>query len=160
MTKYALIPLLLLCASGVQADIYKCVDDLGHVTYTNDKPAPGAKGCSVMSREQPVSTVPAAGGRKSNSNASASSPAGFPKVDESTQKGRDNDRRKILEQERAKEMADLDQAKKELAEQEAVRNGDEKNYQKYLDRVQSYKDKVDLHQRNIDAINKELANLK
>ena len=38
--------------------------------------------------------------------------------------------------------------------------GDEKNYQKYLDRIQGYKDKVALHERNIEALNKELAKLR
>jgi hypothetical protein len=81
-------------------------------------------------------------------------------VDESTQKSRDGDRRKILEQEKAKEQQELDSARKELAEQEAVRNGDEKNYQKYLDRVKGFKDAVQLHERNIESINKEIANLR
>jgi hypothetical protein len=51
-------------------------------------------------------------------------------------------------------------ASKELTEQESVRLGDERNYQKYLDRVQSFKDKVALHERNIEALNKELAKLR
>ncbi|WP_026259167.1 DUF4124 domain-containing protein [Uliginosibacterium gangwonense] len=156
--------MLLVFATGAQADIYKCVDEMGHTTYTNDKPAPGVKGCALMSREQPISTVPSTpASRKSsggNSASSSSSPAGFPKVDESTQKSRDGDRRKILEQEKAKEQQELDAARKALAEQEAVRNGDEKNYQKYLDRVQGYKDAVQLHERNVEAINKEIANLR
>jgi len=160
--------MLLVFATGAHADIYKCVDEMGHTTYTNDKPAPGVKGCALMSREQPISTVPSStgsrrssGGNSASSGAnSSSSPAGFPKVDESTQKSRDGDRRKILEQEKAKEQQELDSARKELAEQEAVRNGDEKNYQKYLDRVKGFKDAVQLHERNIESINKEIANLR
>lgn len=158
--------MLLVFATGAHADIYKCVDEMGHTTYTNDKPAPGVKGCSLMSREQPISTVPSSSGSRKSSGgnsasaSSSSSPAGFPKVDESTQKSRDSDRRKILEQEKAKEQQELEAARKALAEQEAVRNGDEKNYQKYLDRVKGYKDAVQLHERNIESINKEIANLR
>ncbi len=134
------------------ADVYKCVDDDGHVTYTNTKPSAKAK-CSALSRDQRVSTVP---GRASNTP----SPSGFPKVDGNTQKARDNDRRKILEQELATEQKNLDQAKKELAEQEAIRTGDERNYQRVLDRLQPFKDKVALHERNLEALKKEIGNLK
>jgi len=134
------------------ADVYKCVDDDGHVTYTNTKPSSKAK-CSALSRDQRVSTVP---GRA----AGTPSPAGFPKVDGDTQKARDNDRRKILEQELATEQKNLDQAKKELAEQEAVRTGDERNYQRVIERLQPFKDKVALHERNLEALKKEIGNLK
>jgi len=41
-----------------------------------------------------------------------------------------------------------------------VRSGDEKNYQRVLDRVQPYKDAVERHERNVSALRKELANLK
>lgn len=136
-------------ATASHADVYKCVDADGHVTYTNTKSS--AKGCKVLSQDQRVSTVP---GR------ATPSPAGFPKVDGDTQKARDSDRRKILEQELGTEQQHLDQARKELAEQEAVRSGDERNYQRVLDRLQPYKDKMALHERNIEALKKEIANLR
>lgn len=145
-----------LLVGTAQADIYKCVDESGHTTYTNDKPAPGkTRACTLMTREQPITTVPAQ--RKA---AAQPSPSSFPKVDESTQKGRDNDRRKILETELETEQKLLAQARKELTEQEAVREGGERNYQKYLDRIQTFKDKVTLHERNIEALNKEIARLR
>lgn len=144
-----------LLASTAQADIYKCMDDSGHTTYTNGKPEAGQKNCSLMTKDQPVST--AAPQKKASATPT---PASFPKVDGDTQKSRDNDRRKILETELATETKALAAAKKELAEQEATRLGDEKNYQKFIDRVQPYKDKVALHERNIDALNKEIAKLK
>jgi len=137
------------------ADVFKCVDEDGHVTYTNTKPSAKAK-CSALSRDQRVSTVP---GRASGSPATPS-PAGFPKVDGDTQKARDNDRRKILEQELFAEQKNLEQAKKELVEQETVRTGDERNYQRVIERLQPYKDKVALHERNIEALKKEIGNLK
>ena len=136
----------------VWADVYKCVDEDGHVTYTNTKPSPKAK-CTALSREQRVSTVP---GRAANTP----SPAGFPKVSGDAQKARDNDRRTILEQELAAEQKNLDQSKKELAEQEAIRTGDERNYQRVLDRLQPYKDRVALHERNIEALKREIGNLR
>ncbi len=141
-----------LVAFPVWADVYKCVDDDGHITYTNSKPSPKAK-CNALSRDQRVSTVP---GRA----ASTPSPAGFPRVEGDVQKARDNDRRKILEQELASEQKNLDQAKKELAEQEAIRTGDERNYQRVIERLQPFKDKVALHERNLEALKKEIGNLR
>jgi len=123
------------------------------VTYTNTKPSPKAK-CTAISRDQRVSTVP---GRAAPATPS---PAGFPKVDDATQKARDNDRRRILEQELTTEQRNLDHAKKDLADQEAIRTGDERNYQRVLERLQPFKDKVALHERNIEALKKEIGNLK
>ena len=149
---------VLIAAAGLlaiplaQADVFKCVDEDGHVTYTNSKPSPKAK-CTTLSRDQRVSTVP---GRAT----STPSPAGFPKVDGDTQKARDNDRRKILEQELSAEQKNLELARKELADQEAVRTGDERNYQRVIERLQPYKDKVALHERNLEALKKEIGNLR
>ena len=58
------------------------------------------------------------------------------------------------------EQSNLQQAKRALAEQEAVREGGERNYQRVLDRLQPYKDKVALHERNIEAIQSELSRLR
>ncbi len=152
---------LLLCACmlvpAAHADVFKCVDDGGHITYTNNKPASGkASSCTLMTREQPVNSVPAT--RKSG--ASNPSPPSFPRVSDDTQKSRDSDRRQILQSELETEQKLLAAARKELAEQEATRNGDERNYQKYLDRLQQYKDSVALHERNIEALTKELSRLR
>jgi uncharacterized protein DUF4124 len=138
------------------ADIYKCVNDSGHVTYTNQKT--NAKGCALLSKDQAVSTVPSS--RPSAPHQAGSTPSGFPRVDGDTQKKRDADRRQILEQELASEEKNLEQAKKDLTEQESQRSGNEKNYQRVLDRLQPYKDKVALHERNIEALKKEIGNLK
>lgn len=154
------LPVLLVClfAPLAQADIYKCVDEQGGVTYTNDKPAPGMKGCSLLTREPAVTVLPSAPARKAA--AAVPTPSNFPRVDDSTQRNRDNDRRRILSQELATEEKFLEESKKALAEQESVRNGDERNYAKVLERLQPYKDKVALHERNIEAIKKEIGGLK
>jgi hypothetical protein len=143
----------LLAIPLANADVFKCVDEDGHVTYTNSKPSPKAK-CTTLSRDQRVSTVP---GRAATPTPS---PAGFPKVDGDTQKARDNDRRKILEQELSAEQKNLELARKELADQEAVRTGDERNYQGVIERLRPYKDKVALHERNLEALKKEIGNLR
>lgn len=161
------IPLLLvslLCSPLAVADIYKCVDEAGHVTYTNNKPS--GKGCNTLARDQAVSSVPGSAPVsrpatvQSPQSGASSGGAGFPRVDSGTQKARDTDRRRILEEELATEQKSLEAARKELEEQESVRYGNERNYQKLLDRVQPYKDKVQLHERNIEALRREISNLR
>ena len=79
-------------------------------------------------------------------------PAGFPRVQEDAQKARDGDRRHILEQELAAEQRNLEQARKELAGQQSAGVSAE--------RLTPYRDRVGQHERNIQAIQKELGNLK
>jgi hypothetical protein len=140
-------------ATAYADTLYKCSDDSGQVLYTNQKNT-GRK-CSVLSQDQAVSSVPPA-----RAAARSANPSDFPRVEGDVQKSRDNDRRKILEQELAAELAILDKSRKELAEQESVRNGEEKNNERNLERLQPYKDSVALHERNVEALNHELGNLK
>lgn len=148
---------LLLAATATTATadtLYKCIDTSGVVLYTNQKS--GGKNCAVLSQDKSVSTY-AAPPRPAAHNPS---PSDFPRVSEDAQKGRDSDRRRILEQELTSEQQKLEQARKDLVEGEAERRGDERNYQKYLDRVQQLKDGVALHERNLEALRREMGNLK
>lgn len=145
-----------LAAQPAHADIYKCVDGEGHTTYTNDKSR--AAGCKLLASEMPVSTVPGPASSTSRPATPAAS-GGFPSVSGDQQKARDSERRRILMAEMDAENKSLEEAKKALSDGEAVRLGDERNYQKYLDRIQGLKDNVALHERNIDALRKELSKL-
>jgi phage shock protein A len=78
-------------------------------------------------------------------------------VDGDTQRSRDAERRRILEQELANEQKLLDEARKELAEQESQRLGSERNYQRMLDRLEPYKKRVKLHEDNVANLRRELA---
>ena len=151
-----LLPYALLAATATQADVmYQCIDEQRHKTFSNVKlTARGAK-CTAMDLG-PATTMPPPPKPAAKTPSSAS----FPKVGENDQKARDTDRRRILEGELAAEQKNLEQAKKELAEQEAVRSGDERNYQRVLERLEPFKNKVALHERNIDAIQRELAKLR
>jgi hypothetical protein len=140
-------------AAPAWGDTYKCVDANGRPTYTNMKEETTGKSCSVVIRE--ISVVPAARAPAANRT-----PEGFPRVDPATQKSRDGARRRILEEELSGEEKALAQAKAELTEQEGIRNGDEKNYQKVLDRLQKYKDEVERHEKNVEALKKELSSAK
>jgi len=53
----------------------------------------------------------------------------------------------------------LDKARKNLVEQEAIRTGDEKNFARVQERLQPFKDSVETHQKNVDALKREIFNL-
>jgi hypothetical protein len=134
-------------AAPVSAEIYKYVDENGRITYTNI-PKKGAKKLDL----DPISAA------KTRNN---TGPADFPKVDNQTQKKRDDLRKQILQDELTGEEKSLADAQKALKEGEATRVGDEaRNYQKYLDRIKKLKDNVSLHERNITALKKELGQFK
>lgn len=147
-------------AQTLHAEIYECIDESGNRRFTNIKAE--AQGCRQLN-VGPVNTVPAPPkpAAKPPPGAPAASGAGsFPKVDAKTQQQRDAERRKILEQELASEQKLLDQAKKELAEQEALRLGSERNYQRVLDRLAPFQKRVQLHESNIASLKKELSNMR
>jgi hypothetical protein len=149
--------LLMLAAGFAQADtMYKCTDANGATTYTNRKDKTPGKQCTVLTQDKAVSTFAA----PKASRASTPTPEGFPRVNSETQKGRDDGRRQILGGEMQTEQEKLEEAKQKLAEQEAIREGGEKNYQRVLDRLKPYQEEVDLHQRNIDALQQEIDNLR
>ncbi|HMW18203.1 MAG TPA: DUF4124 domain-containing protein [Accumulibacter sp.] len=162
-----LIGLLLLPVFPVAGqEIYKCADPDGRVTYSNIP----SRTCRKLQLD-PVNVTPVTKPASKPAAASASakstaSPASFPKVDDQTQKSRDGDRRRILESELAAEQKNVEQARKELAEQEGVvlpgerMQGGTISGGKVQERIQQYKDKLALHQRNVEAISKEIANLR
>ena len=135
--------------------MYKCVDADGRVTYTNDPSL--ARGCKLLDSGQAVSTVPAPVRRPA---ASSTTPSSFPRVSAGDQRVRDDGRRQVLESELRTEEEALAQAERNLLEQESVRLGNERNYQKVLDRLQPFKDKLELHKRNIEALRREISGLK
>ena len=90
----------------------------------------------------------------------SAAPADFPKVDSGTQKARDNDRKQILLDEMKTEENKLAELRKEFNGGEPERRGDERNYAKYQDRVATMKDEVGRTEKNIDALRREIGNLK
>ena len=131
-------------------EIYKCTDKGGRPLYTSDKKDMDGKKCELVSRE--VNVVPA------QKPLPAPRAGGFPRESPSDRAFAKGRQRSILEQELTTEEGLLAQAKQALAEQEAIRNGDERNYARVLERLQPYKDNVDLHQKNIEALKREIGN--
>jgi hypothetical protein len=150
-----------------QSEIFKCLDENGRPQYTNVKVEAKQRNCSLVARTVAVAP-PGAGmapsspgtGAAPRASAAQATPAAFPRVDPDTQRARDGGRRKILEDELAIEERSLVEAKAKLAEQEQIRNGDEKNYQKVLDRLHPFQETVERHERNVSALRTELARLK
>lgn len=159
MKRFLPLSLLVLPLAAGADTLYKCPGPDGRMTYTNQKG--NAKNCEIISQDKPISTfnTPAPKPRQAT-------PADFPRVNGEQQKSRDSDRRAILEQELAVELKNLEQAKKDLAEQEntilpeeRMQGGGIKGAQRE-ERIQTYRDKVKLHERNVEAIRREIANLK
>ena len=148
-----LLLLLVIAAPVANAEMWKCVDPDGNTPprYTNVKAE--AKGCKSLNLD-PINTAPA------TPRAPQQKPANFPSVDNNTQRSRDAGRRKILEQELAQEQQQLDTSKKQLAEQKEVRLGSEKNFARVEERLRPFEDKVKLHEKNIESLRKEIANIK
>ena len=134
-------------------EIYKCLDPSGRPLYTSDKKDTNGKKCELVSRE--INVVPAQKAPRPSSSGGS-----FPRespTDRASAKGRQRD---ILEKELATEQELLAKARKDLADQEAVRSGDERNYARVLERLQPYKDNVDLHEKNVQALQRELGNVR
>lgn len=158
--------LLLLAALPAQADVmYQCVDESGHKSFSNIKSSDKGARCTAMDLGTAAAPPPPA----AKAAARTPTPGTFPKVDDGAQKARDNDRRRILDSELAAEQRNLEQARKDLADQEATvlpsermqfKGGGGISGGKVEERVQPYRDRVALHERNIEAIQKEISKLR
>lgn len=158
MRLFMLLMLMLGFSGLVHADIWECIDSSGNKRFTNVKAE--SAGCKPMNLPPVSSVSPPKSATKGDAKPQAAAAGNFPKVDAPTQQQRDGERRRILEQELAGEQKMLDQAKKDLAEQEATRLGSERNYQRVLDRLEPFKKKVTLHENNVANLRKELSALR
>lgn len=133
MMKISIFLISALCCSTAMADtLYRCFDKSTDTTlYTNQRVS--GKQCAVVSSISTGSSSSAAPLKAS----ATPTPRDFPRVSSDTQKERDGGRRTILEQELGTERRNLDEAKKA-----------------------NNPTKAQLHERNIAALQKEIANLK
>lgn len=144
--------------------LYECVDASGAKQFTNIPANP--KACKVLNIAPitPGSSSPAptqGGAAKAPPKApQVATPSNFPRVDRELQRQRDNDRMRILQNELGNEEKLLAQAKKELAEQESVRLGNEKNYQRVLERVEPFQKRVRLHEDNVTNLRSEISKIR
>ena len=131
--------------------LWNCKDGKGRTMLTNQKADTAGKDCRIVQQER-VTVVPA-------TKAGAKSPAGFPRETPSDRAASKAKQKDTIERELTQEESMLADARKKLAEQEAVRSGDEKNYARVLERLKPYKDTVEVHEKNVEALRRELSNL-
>ena len=81
------------------------------------------------------------------------------KVDPAAQRQRDNDARRLLESELKREEARLADLQKEFNNGEPERQGGERNYQRYQERVAELRSAIARKEEDIAAIKRELAKL-
>jgi len=143
-----------------QNEIFLCVDEEGRKTFTNTGTTKGCKRQDVG----PVTTVPAP---RLPARASASStveqratPANYPRVDGETQRSRDGDRRRILEDELRAEEDRVARLREEFNNGEPERRGDERNYARYQERVQRLQEDIQRGENNVTALRREIASLR
>jgi hypothetical protein len=133
------------------------------VLYTDALTAAEAKekGCRAI-EGTPITVIqpskPRPGTAAQTSNASAPRSADS-KVDPAAQRQRDADARRILSDELKREEDKLAALKRDYNNGEPERQGDERNYQKYLDRVAGMKASITRTESDIAALKRELAKI-
>lgn len=142
------------CASKpvfLTGDMYKCKTVSGVESYFN------VEGTSDADRRG--STSAARSG--SSTTAKAPTPTNFPRVDPDTQKGRDDIRRKVLSDELATEQKLLAEVRTLYADGAPTPLPEERtDAQKYRDRIARLKQTLSVHERNVEALKKELSAVK
>jgi hypothetical protein len=150
-------------ALAQSSDIYLCIDEQGNKSYQNVGSGKGCKRVDVG----PVLSMPAPrspAGRNSMQPAveerASVSPASFPRVDRDTQRTRDSDRRRILEDELKAEEDRLARLRTEFNNGEPERRGDERNFALYQERIQRLREDIARVETNVGALRREIALLR
>jgi hypothetical protein len=136
--------------------LWNCKDKDGRTTLTNQQSDTTGKECRIV-HQQRVTVVPAPPAPKPA--AKSPSPAGFPKESAADRASSRAKQRETLDRELMQEQELLADARKKLAVQEAIRTGDEKNYARVLERLKPFRDAVEVHEKNVEALKREIANL-
>jgi len=158
--------ILVALASGTaaaQGVIYKCTPPGGSVEYTDIK-----RGAYCKAMDLPGTVIAAPPRRAAPARAQAPGqpalpvavPGTFPRVDNAEQRARDADRRAILEDELKSEQQKLADLRAEYQNGAPERRGDERNYAKYQERTATLRDSVARSEKNIEALKREIANIR
>ena len=153
-------------AARAQGVIYKCAPPNGGTEYTDVY-----RGSYCKAMDLPGLAIPAPAKRQgaparavpstpAQPATPAATPGDFPRVDGAEQRARDADRRAILEDELKNEMRKLTELRKEFNGGEPERRGDERNYAKYQERVAAMRDSISRSEKNVDALKREIANIR
>jgi hypothetical protein len=133
----------------VEGAMYKCETSSGASSYFNVPELTGP------------ATAPAPKGGAVAVPAPRAPTAGFPRVDADTQRGRDDVRRRVLQDELAAEEKLLAEARTAHADGAPPPLPEERsNAEKYRERIARLRQAVLLHERNVEALKKEIAGLR
>jgi hypothetical protein len=156
-------PLLAVLAAVVAAsplaaaasDIFVCQDADGRKTYQNTGTG---KGCTRLDIQPAVSmTAPRQTQARAATEARPISPASFPRVDTQTQRTRDGDRRRILEDELDAEQGRLQALRSEYREGAPERLASDRGNAAYQERVAKLQADLQRTENNIASLKRELA---
>lgn len=163
MLNRLLAPLLVLASLGAQAQgtVYRCPGP--PVLYTDALSAKEAneKGCRTI-EGTPITVLQAPKPRPPSTTAApvAEGQRGAEsRIDAGQQRVRDDERRRVLQTELRQAEERLATAQKEFNNGQGERRGDERNYQKYLDRMAELKDNIARQEADIQALKREIAKL-
>lgn len=146
-------------ASAQGATVYRCPGNVYTSSADISAKEAEAKGCKPLDGA-PITVIQGPRPRTGSPVPAASGPRpADAKVDPAQQRARDGDARRILESELKKEEERLAQLQKDYNNGEPERRGDERNYQKYLDRVAEMKAAIARKESDIAAIKREIAKL-
>jgi hypothetical protein len=127
----------------IAGETYRCMNESGFMAYFNVPGGPAAV---------PPDTTPR------TKSVAAPTPPGFPKVDPATQKSRDDVRRKVLGDELETEEKLLTEARAAYADGAPAALPEERaNVEKYRERIAKLRQSVTVHEKNVEALKKELA---
>ncbi len=155
----AVVAVLAVPAWGQGSTVYRCPGP--PVEYTDQITPAQAKerGCRTIENAPITVVAPPKPRPQQGTPASAASRPADAKVPPAEQRARDSDARRILEAELKREEDALAALQKEFNNGEPERRGDERNYQKYLDRVAEMKAAIERKQADVAAIRRELGKL-
>jgi hypothetical protein len=144
-------------AASAQSDIFLCVDENGQKVFQNLGTGKGCKRVDVG----PVLSLPAprpsAGRPAGGEDRATVAPANFPRIDRETQRTRDSDRKRILEDELKTEEDRLGRLKIEYNNGDPERRGDERNFALYQERTKRLREDLSRVEANVNALRREIA---
>lgn len=154
--------LAFLAFSGVRAaappdGIFVCADADGHKTYQNSSDGGDCHRVDGIVATIPSSELPRNRSQHPTATRVGISPASFPRVDVNTQRVRDSDRRRILEEELRTEEDHLARLRSEFNHGQPQPTGDEiVGSNSYRDHVQRLFEDIERSEGNIASLRREL----
>ncbi len=136
--------------------VYRCPGNV-YTSQITDKEAKD-RGCRTI-EGAPITIVSPPKRAPVQASSGPGRPEGGTKVDAKEQRARDSDARAIVEAELRREEEALAALQKEFNYGEPDRQGDERNYQRYLDRVEEMRSAIARKQADVAALRRELSKL-